>query len=97
MRSLGSRFWASFVAASVCASCAGSDFQWDKARQIQVGMSEEQVTTLMGPPTEARTQTYGLAWSWAYHNPREGSARAVSVVFRDGRVVNGPGVPESFQ
>jgi SmpA / OmlA family len=89
--------WIPLIAAMVCAGCVGSDFQWDQARQIRLGMSEEQVSEVMGPPTDVRTQTYGVAWTWAYNNPREGSARVVSVVFRDGRVVNGPGIPESFR
>ena len=89
--------WVALLSAAFCAACAGSNFQWDKARQIQSGMTEDQVSELMGPPTDVRTQTYGVAWTWAYLNPREGSARAVSVVFRDGRVVYGAGVPESLK
>ncbi len=83
--------------AALCTACAGSDFKWDTARQIETGMTEDEVTTLMGPPTDVRTQTYGVAWTWTYLNPRAGSARSVSVAFRDGRVVYGPGVPASFQ
>ncbi len=85
------------LAAAACAACAGSDFQWNQARQIQPGMSQDQVSALMGSPTDVRTQTYGEAWTWAYLNPRTSSARAVSVVFRDGRVVYGSGVPEGFK
>jgi outer membrane protein assembly factor BamE (lipoprotein component of BamABCDE complex) len=85
------------LTAASCAACAGSNFQWDTARQIQPDMTEDQVSALMGPPTNVLTQTYGVAWTWAYHNPREGSDRAVSVVFRDGRVLYGAGVPESFK
>ena len=51
----------------------------------------------MGPPSDVRTQPYGVAWTWSYINPREGSARGVSVAFREGRVVYGAGVPESFR
>ena len=85
------------LSAALCAACAGSDFQWDKARQIRPGMTEGEVTALMGPPTDVRTKPYAVTWTWAYVNPREGSARAVSVGFRDGRVVFGAGVPESFK
>ena len=89
--------WVALLSAALCAACAGSGFEWDKARQIQPGMTEEQVTALMGPANDVRTQTYGVAWTWAYINPREGSARAVSVTFRDGLVVYGAGVPETFK
>jgi outer membrane protein assembly factor BamE (lipoprotein component of BamABCDE complex) len=85
------------LSTALCAACAGSGFQWDKARQIETGMTQDQVLALMGPPSDVRTQTYGVAWTWAYLNPREGSARVVSVAFREGRVVYGAGVPESFK
>ena len=89
--------WIPLLSAALCAACAGSDFQWDKARQIRPGMTEDEVSALMGPPSDVRTQTYGVTWTWAYINPLEGSARATSVGFRDGRVVYRPGVPESFK
>jgi hypothetical protein len=89
--------WIALLSAALCAACAGSDFQWRTARQIQAGMTEDEVTALMGPPTDVRTQTYGVAWTWSYLNPRVGSARGVSVVFREGRVVYGAGVPSTFE
>ena len=89
--------WVALLSAAFCAACAGSDFQWNQARQVRPGMTEEQVSAVMGPPTAMRTQTSGVTWTWAYLNPREGSARAVSAEFRDGRVVYAPGVPEGFK
>lgn len=89
--------WAAVLLAVACVACVGSDFQWDTARQIRPGMTEDQVSTLMGPPSHVRTHTYGVTWTWAYVNPREGDARAVSVGFRDGQVVYGAGVPTSFK
>ena len=44
------------LAAALCAACAGSDFEWDKARQIQPGMSQDQVSALMGSPTGVRNR-----------------------------------------
>jgi len=85
------------LTAAACAGCAGSDFQWSQARQVQPGMTEDQVSSLMGQPTSVRTQSDGVTWSWAHLDPRVDSARAVSVGFRDGRVVYGAGVPESFK
>jgi hypothetical protein len=92
-----SRLWIALSFSVTCAACAGSDFQWDQARQIQPGMTEDQVSALMGPPTAMRTQSGGVTWTWAHVDPRVDSARAVSVGFREGRVVYGAGVPQSFK
>jgi outer membrane protein assembly factor BamE (lipoprotein component of BamABCDE complex) len=85
------------LAVALCAACTGSDFQWDKARQIQPGMSQDQVSALMGSPTGVRTRDEGAVWTWTYLNLRTGSARSVSALIRDGRVVDGPAVPEGFR
>ena len=90
------RLFPVLLCAALCAACAGTDFQWDKARQLRPGMSEDQVTALMGAPSSVREQPWGATWTWAYVQPRDGSARAVSVGIGDGRVVYGPGVPASF-
>ena len=97
MNASRTRLVAALLAAAACAACAGSDFQWSQARQIQPGMTEDQVSSLMGPPTSKLTQSDGVTWNWAHLDPRVDSARAVSVGFRDGRVVYGAGVPESFK
>lgn len=89
--------WPALAAAALCAACAGSDFQWSQARQIKAGMTADEVSALMGPPTARREQPFGETWTWAYMNPREGSARAVSVGLHDGRVIFGPGVARSFE
>lgn len=86
-----------FVLAALCAGCAGTDFEWDKARQVRPGMNEDEVRALLGPPATVRKQPWGATWTWAYVDPGPGKARAVSVGFSgDGRVVYGAGVPESF-
>lgn len=97
MRATRRHLWLALAAAALCAACAGSDFQWKQARQIKPGMTADEVSSLMGPPTAKRAQPFGETWTWAYMNPREGGARAVSVSLRDGRVVYGPGVPQSFE
>ena len=91
------RLWLALPVAALCAACAGTDFQWDKARQIRPGMTEDEVTALMGPALSVRKQPWGATWTWAYVDPGPGNARAASVGFGgDGRVVYGAGVPESF-
>lgn len=42
------------VAASMLAllaGCAGTDFTYDNARKVRVGMTEAEVARLMGPPS----------------------------------------------
>lgn len=97
MHALRRPIWLAVAAAALCAACAGSDFEWKQARQITPGMTADEVSALMGPPSVKRMHPFGETWTWATMNPREGSARAVSVSLRDGRVIYGPGVPQSFE
>lgn len=77
-------------------ACAGTNFDWDSAREIKAGMTEEQVSTLMGPPYLVKSTPDGLTWVWSYANSFSG-VRTVSVVFKDGLVVAAPEIPASFR
>lgn len=85
------------VVALILSGCAGSDFNWDKVRQVKPGMTQQEVTALLGPPNNVRSTAEGVTWAWAHVNMMAGSTRSVSVVFRDGKVVSAPQVPESFR
>ena len=89
--------WMAILAAAAGAGCTGSDFQWNQASQLRPGLTQEQVEALMGSPTDVRTREQGAVWTWTYLNAASGQARAVSVVMRDGRVVDAPGVPLAFR
>lgn len=77
-------------------ACAGTAFNWDSARQIKAGMNEHEVTTIMGQPYLVRSGQEGITWVWSYADAFAG-AKSVSVVFRDGKVVEAPPIPASFK
>lgn len=76
--------------------CAGTPFEWTSARQIKAGMTEREVTTLMGQPYLVKSQPQGITWVWTYVDPMF-ATRSLVVVFRDGKVVEVPPIPESFK
>ena len=69
--------------------CAGTNFEWDNARQIKAGMTEQEVTNLMGAPYLVRSESGKLTWVWSYANTFDG-VKTVSVVFVDGKVTEPP-------
>lgn len=77
-------------------ACAGTAFQWDTARQIKAGMSEQEVQALMGPPYLVQSKPDGLVWVWSHAGAFSG-VKTVSVVFRDGKVVQAPQIPQAFK
>lgn len=81
--------------AAVLVACAGTPFSWDAARQIRPGMTEAELTQLMGPPYLVKSTADGLLWVWSYANAM-GGARSVSVQLKNGVVVSAPAVPNSF-
>ena len=76
--------------------CAGTPITWDKARQLQVGMTEAQVTALMGPPYMVASKPDGQRWVWS-HAVAFGGASSLSVTMKDGKVVEVPVIPTSFK
>ncbi|RYF76819.1 MAG: outer membrane protein assembly factor BamE [Comamonadaceae bacterium] len=80
------------------AACAGTAFDWENARKLQLGMTEKEVTDLMGAPYSVRSVNDGTqTWVWSFANGMTGSSRVVSAVFRDGKVITVPSVPASFR
>lgn len=86
-----------FVAVlSACAghnSGAGTYFEWDAARKVEKGMTEDQVTTLLGTPYGIYEKEDGkvlFVWSYAGYN---GETKSLSIPFKDGRVVSVPRMP----
>ena len=88
---------ASLALAITFIGCAGSDFEWDRVRQVKLGMTEQEVTALLGPPTAVGASSGGVKWAWVHVNTLAGSSRTVSVVFREGVVVSVPPLPDSFK
>lgn len=76
--------------------CAGTNFTFDQARQVKVGMTEEQVTGLMGRPYSVVTIGDTQRWIWSHANGMTGSARTVSFDLKDGKVSAVPAIPGSL-
>lgn len=86
---------ASIIAALLITGCAGTRFTWDQARSIRSGMTEAEITTLMGPPNAVRSSAGQQVWVWVWVDAFIGT-RTVSVVMKDGLVAEKPEIPASF-
>ena len=81
-------------------ACAGSgSIKWDNARQLKSGMTESEVTSLMGRPYAV--QLVGddgqYQWVWVHVNMMTGGApQKMTAIFKDGVVTKVPVSPASF-
>lgn len=82
---------------ALLAGCAGSNFSYDNARQVRVGMTEAELTALMGRPYSVSARGDEQMWIWSRANAFTGSSRAVSFKLKDGRVIEVPSIPSSFK
>lgn len=78
-------------------ACAGSPFKFENARQVQVGMSKEDLTNLLGKPYMVTTRGQDQIWIWSHANGMTGAAKSISYVIRDGKVISVPTIPDSFE
>ena len=83
---------------TACAT-AGTKFDFSQARQIGVGMTEQEVVQLMGKPMSVTARGQNQVWVWSYAKAGAFSvdSKSVSVIFQDGRVVEAPTIPDSFK
>lgn len=88
------------LAISLLAACAGSgSIKWNEARKLKPGMTEKEVSELMGRPYQAQVVgndgTY--RWVWVDVNlMRGGGPEKMTAEFKNGVVVSVPVIPESF-
>jgi hypothetical protein len=67
------------------ASCAGTPFEWEDTAKVRNGMTEAEVTAILGKPY-TRTQSGNIAiLTWSYAGIGS-AAKAVSYAFQGGRV-----------
>lgn len=90
-------FCAAAVLALVLSGCAGTSFTYDEARKVKVGMTEDQVTQIMGPPYSVVSRADGQMWVWSHANGMTGASRVISFRMLDGKVVEVPTIPASFK
>ncbi|MBC3345451.1 outer membrane protein assembly factor BamE [Pseudomonas sp. SWRI196] len=85
------------ILALVLAGCAGTNFSYDDARKVKVGMTEDEVTQIMGPPYSVVSRADGQMWIWSHANGMSGASRVISFRMVDGKVVEVPVIPSSFK
>lgn len=79
------------------AGCAGTNFSYDNARRIKIGMTEAEVIQIMGQPYSVVSTADGQSWIWSHANGFSGSSRTISFRLVDGRVTEVPNIPASFK
>jgi outer membrane protein assembly factor BamE (lipoprotein component of BamABCDE complex) len=79
----------------VLAGCFGTAFNWSQARSVTVDMTEKQLTDAMGKPYMVTTRGDREVWVYSYATGL-GEAKAVSYVLKDGKVIEVPKIPDSF-
>lgn len=87
---------AATISVAALAGCAGTSFDFDAARKVQVGMTRAEVEQLMGKPYMVTTRGDAETWIWSHASAFSG-AQSVSFVFKDGKVVQVPNIPASFR
>lgn len=85
------------VLALVLSGCAGTSFSYDEARKVKLGMTEDQVTQIMGQPYSVVSRADGQMWIWSYANGMTGASRVISFRMVGGKVVEVPTIPSSFK
>lgn len=85
------------ILALALAACAGTQFKWSQARQIQPGMSTAEVTQLLGAPNTVKSSGDTLIYVWVNVNLMSGTTRTVRVDFKDGKAISAPPIPPEFQ
>jgi hypothetical protein len=85
-----------FIAVLVT-GCAGTPINMSHARMVKVGMTEAEITGLMGKPYSITTKGDDQIWVWANANGITGAHTALSYGMHDGKVTSVPTIPSSFQ
>jgi len=75
------------------AGCAGTNFNYDNARRVKVGMSQAEVLQIMNKPYSVTQNGSNEIWVWSRANGFTGSTRAISFILSGGFVVGVPDIP----
>lgn len=85
------------LALSACAT-AGSKIDWNNARQVKAGMTQQEVSTLLGKPYSVTATGDGTQrWVWVYVNGFSGAHQSAALSFKDGKVVKAFEIPDTFR
>ena len=80
------RRFVSVAATIFLLGCAGTPFEWTDTTKIRNGMTEAEVTAILGKPYSRSQSGNQAILTWSYASIGS-PAKAVSYAFRDGRVV----------
>ncbi|NQD74588.1 outer membrane protein assembly factor BamE [Pseudomonas sp. CM27] len=83
------------AAVVVLAGCAGTPFTFGQASQVKVGMTEDQLSEIMGNPYMVVSQEDGQRWIYSSATAFSG-AKSVSFVTKDGKVSQVPYIPKDY-
>jgi len=84
------------VAAIALSACAGTNFSWDKARQLQPGMTTQEVEAMMGSPNNIKTTPDGMVWVWVWVNLYS-QTKTLAVTFQDNKLTKVPQIPDGYK
>lgn len=90
------RIIAIMLLAAALYGCAGSSFSFDQARQVQLGMTEAEVVSILGKPYSVVARGDEQMWVWSHANSLSGAVRSVSFKMKDGKVIELPTIPNTF-
>ena len=88
--------WCAVIVAASLVACAGTDFSFEAARQVKVGMTQAELQQLMGKPYMVTSKGDSEIWIWSHANAFAG-AQSVSFILREGKVAQVPRIPETFK
>ncbi len=77
------------------AGCVGTPYRWDSAREIEVGMTKDEVREIMGKPYVISMAGDNEFWTWAYGTGL-GSGGSFRIVLVDGVVTEVPTISDSM-
>lgn len=87
-----------FLFALSLTACAGSGgIKWDNVRQVKQGMTEQQLTNLMGRPYSVTSKGDGTQiWVWVHVNLLTGTS-SLAIPMKEGLVIADMKIPDSFK
>jgi hypothetical protein len=72
---------------------AGRKFSWDQVKQLEAGMTREEVVRIMGKPTSIATVGGIDVFTWVWVKGVLGGRQWVRLQFRDGKLAAVPRIP----
>lgn len=86
------------VVAMTCGCGVGTRFDWKQARQVQPGMTKDEVASVMGSPYSTAIVDGREKWTWVYVESFSNATKSYSIPFdSEGRVASVPAIPDGWE